>query len=163
MRKISKIAALSQTDQEHVLRLCENNRYEDVVPILARSRAEGGLDLKTSRSALCRFVSTFHPEPDRLAHEIKRLTPLLKATSVDRTVVPSAIRTLLEQHIFSELAANKSLQSLKLPLRLLLKLSRQQKPKPPLPGETFHLISSDFTKNGRNSAFPANSAQKNFS
>src|SRR5580765_232583 len=51
MRKISKLAALSPGDQQHVLGLCENNRYEDVVPILAKPRSQGGLDLKTSRTA----------------------------------------------------------------------------------------------------------------
>ena len=107
MRKISKLAALPLADQNLVIDLCSKQPYDNVVILLAKPRLEGGLDLKTSRSALCRFASTFHPDPDHLAREVKRLMPLLESTSIDPTVFPTAIRTLLEQHIFSQLAANE--------------------------------------------------------
>jgi hypothetical protein len=70
-----KLAALPLADQELVLELCERKRYEDVVPILAKPRAAGGLDLQTSRSALSRFVAS-QPQPDRLDREGQK-TPAL--------------------------------------------------------------------------------------
>jgi hypothetical protein len=165
MRKLSKLAALAPADQNHVINLCSKHPYEHVVILLAKPRGDGGLDLQTSRSALCRFATTFHPDPDRLAHEIERLMPLLEATTQDAGLFPDAIRALLQQHIFSELAANKPFDTVARPFRILFKLEEQRRSQNGTPGGSKrdfpHLSGTLPPEKAHNSASPANSAQKN--
>src|SRR3954469_22135227 len=162
MRKISKLAALSGMDQEHVYRLCENRRYEDVVPILARPRSEGGLDLLTSRSALSRFVAQSRSDPERLSREVEKLLPLLEARSADFSRLSGAIRTLLEQHIFSLLASDQPFEKIERPFRILFKLNDREKNQ--LPPENNcnvpPLCGTIPPENARLPAFPANPGLK---
>jgi hypothetical protein len=135
MQKRSKLAALPPADQELVLNLCEHNRYEDVVPILAKPRAAGGLDLQTSRSALSRFVAS-QPHPDRLDREVKKLLPFLNSPSASanppiHSQLPEAIRTLVERHIFSLLAAGEPFGKIAPLFRILFKLDKQKNHLPP--------------------------------
>src|SRR4051812_49691349 len=60
MKSQSKLRNLSPQDQQYVLDLCQDRRYEDVVPILAQPRPVG-LAIKTSVSALCRFYNQVNP------------------------------------------------------------------------------------------------------
>jgi hypothetical protein len=160
MRKLSKLAVLPPADQNHVIDLCSKHPYEHVVTFLEKPRAEGGLDLKTSRSALCRFATTFHPDPDRLAHEIKRLLPLLEATTNSPTLA-SSIGPLLERHICTQLAADAPFQKVEAAFRFLFKLHREQNVKNTASKcrsvTSLHDLSRE---NLGNSAFPANPAAK---
>jgi hypothetical protein len=123
MRKLSKLAALPLPDQNLVIDLCSKHPYDDVVTLVAKPRSEGGLDLKTSRSALCRFASTFHPDPDRLDQEVKRLIPLLE--TADSSKVPAAIRFLVQQQVFRHLHAGAPFKEIERPLHWLFNVWQQ--------------------------------------
>ena len=53
----NQFAALSPEDRQQILNLCSQHPYEEVAAILRKPRAEGGLEIDTSRSALSRFYT----------------------------------------------------------------------------------------------------------
>jgi hypothetical protein len=62
MKKLNKFELLTPEDQQLVLRACAENPYHIAIQLLARPRSEGGLSLRTSRSALQRFYVHHHPD-----------------------------------------------------------------------------------------------------
>ncbi len=66
MKERNQFHHFSKEDQKFIFDLCAKNTYDDAVEILRRPRAQGGLDIITSPSALCRFYTTHHPEPTRI-------------------------------------------------------------------------------------------------
>ena len=53
----SQFASLPQEDQKLILELCSRHEYSEAVEILSKPRSEGGLNIHTSRAALCRFFT----------------------------------------------------------------------------------------------------------
>jgi hypothetical protein len=62
MKRINKFEDLSSEDQQVILNTCADNPYHVALILLAKPRSEGGLDFKTSRSALSRFCVHHHPD-----------------------------------------------------------------------------------------------------
>src|SRR5688572_29396772 len=60
----SQFDSLSRDDQKHILNLCDGGTYDAAVEQLRKPRAEGGLEIATSRAALCRFFTTSHQDSD---------------------------------------------------------------------------------------------------
>src|SRR5687768_16623721 len=114
----NQFAFLPDEDRKLILNLCSKQAYEEVVDILVKPRTEGGLDLVTSRSALCRFYTTSHPEPDR-----EVLAQLATATHVrheyDSTAFLGAIRASVEARVLDNLKNGKALADMEKDFKLL--------------------------------------------
>src|SRR5688500_16447538 len=62
MKRLNQFSRLPEPDQTLILNLCDKLPYKTVAETLARPRAEGGLDLTTSPSNLCKFFTRHHPD-----------------------------------------------------------------------------------------------------
>ncbi len=60
MKRLNQFSRLSTADQSLILDLCDKLPYKKVAETLARPRSEGGLDLTTSPSNLCKFFTRHH-------------------------------------------------------------------------------------------------------
>ncbi|HEX7862571.1 MAG TPA: hypothetical protein VF773_19710 [Verrucomicrobiae bacterium] len=57
MKRLNQFTSLPKEDQTLILNLCDKLPYKEVAATLAKPRTEGGLDLTTSPSALCKFYT----------------------------------------------------------------------------------------------------------
>ncbi|HEX7863121.1 MAG TPA: hypothetical protein VF773_22520 [Verrucomicrobiae bacterium] len=62
MKRLNQFTRLPKEDQTLILNLCDKLPYKEVAATLAKPRAEGGLDLTTCPSALCKFYTRHHQE-----------------------------------------------------------------------------------------------------
>ena len=60
MKTKNRLKLLPPEDQQRIIELCASFPYEEVVDLIAKPRAEGGLQIQTSVSALCRYNTTFN-------------------------------------------------------------------------------------------------------
>lgn len=112
MKNKSVFKSLPPEDQTHILNLCANHTYDEVLEILARPRPEG-LQLKTSYSALCRFNCAHNAE-------VRKATVLNQAAASLQYVrqrgsgsFRTAILAMIESRIFEALRAGQSIVDLK--------------------------------------------------
>ena len=114
----SQFASLPQSDQKLILELCSSHEYSEVVEILSRSRSDGGLDIRTSRAALCRFF-TQHQAQSTLG----LLAQYAAATSVrheqNSNAFLGAIRATVEARILENLRAGKAVADMERDFRFL--------------------------------------------
>ena len=118
MKQRNQFAHLPREDRKLIFELCSSHTYETVVEILALPRSEGGLNITTSPSALCRFYTSEHPEPNR-----EVLAQYANATHVrhqqESNAFLGAIRASAECRILENLKNGKALQDLEKEIRLL--------------------------------------------
>jgi hypothetical protein len=109
---------LPEQDRNLILDLCSKHSYEEAIEIISRPRPEGGLGLVTSRSALCRFYTTWHPEP---AREV--LAQYAAAAHVrhqyDSNAFLGAIRAAVEARVLEHLKNGKALPDMEKDFKLL--------------------------------------------
>lgn len=123
LSKNSKFSGLSTEDQEKIIQLCDQEKYERVVEILARPRPEG-LNLQTSTSALCRFYKSYHPVARRqfATHQLAEgIRVHFKAT--EQTYLGATIG-LLQEQVFRSLSNGRSIQDILPTFRALQSLRR---------------------------------------
>lgn len=118
MKQRNQFAYLPREERKLIFELCSSHTYETVVEILALPRSEGGLNITTSPSALCRFYTSEHPEPHR-----EVLAQYATATHVrherESNAFLGAIRASAECRILESLKNGKALQDLEKEIRLL--------------------------------------------
>ncbi|HEX7858908.1 MAG TPA: hypothetical protein VF773_01135 [Verrucomicrobiae bacterium] len=114
----NQFAELPEADRKHILDLCAHHGYSDVVEILAKPRSEGGLDLVTSRSALCRFYTQYNPEPSQAV-----LAQIAAAANIrhelDSNAFLGAIRASIQARVFQNFRDGKPLTDMSADLRFL--------------------------------------------
>jgi hypothetical protein len=110
--------ALSHEDQNHILGLCAKHTYEEAVDLLRQPRAQGGLDILTSTSALCRFFTN--------AREDTNLTVLAQHAAAANirheqhsNAFLGAIRATVEARVFESLRNGRALVDMEKDLRFL--------------------------------------------
>jgi hypothetical protein len=114
----NQFATLSEQDRKHILDLCSKHPYDEVVPLLAKPRSEHGLDIVTSKSALCRFFTSSHVEPRQVV-----LAQYATAAQVrheqDSNAFLGAIRVSVEARVLESLKNGKALADMEKDFRLL--------------------------------------------
>ena len=114
----SQFAFLPEEDRKLVLDLCSAHTYDQAVDLLRKPRAEGGLAINTSRSALSRFYINSNPEPARAL-----LAQFAAAANIRHEQHSSAflgtIRATIHAHIFQQLHSGKSLAAMEKDFRFL--------------------------------------------
>ena len=114
----SQFASLPQEDQKLILDLCSVHEYGEVVEILSKPRSEGGLNIHTSRAALCRFF-TQHQAGSTLG----LLAQFAAATNIrheqNSNAFLGAIRATVEARILEHLHSGKPLADMEKDFRFL--------------------------------------------
>ena len=104
----NQFASLSQEDQKYILDLCAKETYDDIVEQLRKPRAEGGLDIITSRAALCRFFTTFRQDS-----VLAVLAQIAAAENIrqeqNSNAFLGAIRATVEARVFEQLRNGRAL------------------------------------------------------
>lgn len=121
MRKISKLGSLNGDDQELIFDLCTKHTYPEIVAILAKSRADGGLELDTNPTALCRFNQEYGWFAGN-GHLVQQFADVLAVQPTPD--LPDHIFTLVQRQVFLALARGRSLEDMKFQLRVYEKLLR---------------------------------------
>jgi hypothetical protein len=107
-KQTNQFAALPEEDRKHILNLCANNSYTRAAEILRKPRAEGGLNIITSRTALCRYFTNSQPDP-----ELAVLAQFAAAANIRHehhsNAFLGAIRAAIEARVFENLKSGKSL------------------------------------------------------
>jgi hypothetical protein len=123
MKSQSKLQNLSPEDQQYILDLCQDRRYEDVVPLLAQPRPVG-LSIKTSVSALCRFYNRVNPLGLRAEITGQLADGLQIRQDLSGPAFNSALLTLVQVHLLDSLKNGKSVEELQSSFRTLHNLQR---------------------------------------
>ena len=114
----NQFTALSEADRKLILDLCSRHDYAEVVKTLRKPRSEGGLDLVTSRAALCRFYTQYNPEPSQAV-----LAQIAAAANIrhelDSNAFLGAIRATVQARVFQNLNDGKPLADMSADLRFL--------------------------------------------
>jgi hypothetical protein len=114
----SQFASLPEADRKLILDLCSKNPYDHVVELLRRPRAEGGLSIRTSRSALSRFYTTAQPDPD---HAL--LAQIAVAANIrheqDSNAFLGAIRAIIQARVLEHLRTGRALADMQHDFKLL--------------------------------------------
>jgi hypothetical protein len=118
MKLRNQFAHLSEQDRQRIFDLCSNHTYEEAVEILQKSRDDGGLNITTSPSALCRFYTSSHPEPHREVLA-QYATAIQVRHEQESNAFLGAIRASAESRILESLKNGKALQDLEKEIRLL--------------------------------------------
>src|ERR1051325_8117494 len=123
MRKQAKLDGLPSEDQQYVLQLCATHSYDGAAAILAKPRDQGGLEISTSRSALCRFAQKHDREPldNRLEPILKRLKEMPPEDSLEYA---TALSRFLQEKIFANLVAEEDFQQVRHKFNAYLNLKR---------------------------------------
>ena len=136
----SQFAALSEDDRKYILKLCSEHSYDDAVDLLLKPRGEGGLDILTSRAALCRF---FTSAPDNTNHALAQYAAAANIRHEQNSnAFLGAIRASVEARVLENLRNGRALADMEKEFRFLktaenLYLAdaqwRAANPKPPAP------------------------------
>jgi hypothetical protein len=114
----SQFTSLPQEDRTLILKLCSEHDYSEVVEILRKPRSEGGLNIHTSRAALCRFFTNSNPEPT-----LALLAQFAAAANIrheqSSNAFLGAIRATVEARILENLRAGKPLSDMERDFRFL--------------------------------------------
>lgn len=121
--KKSKLAILSREDQSRLLELCETHTYDQVVDLAAQPREQGGLELKTNRSALSRFYGS---RGNLLAGSqlASQFLELLECQPIDIDDFIPQMTHLIGQSAFLLAARNRPFEEYRRPLEAFLRLER---------------------------------------
>ena len=107
-KETNQFAALPAEDRKLILNLCANHSYTEAVQILRKPRAEGGLNIITSRTALCRYFTNSQPDP-----ELAVLVQFAAAANIRHehhsNAFLGAIRAAIEARVFEHLKSGKAL------------------------------------------------------
>lgn len=124
MKYKSILKQLSAEDQKRILKLCDEDTYNNVVEILARPRPEG-FGIRTSYSALRRFYTEFRPEPD--PDPSRKIASQALARSLrdcdDRNLLP-AILSVLECRVLRGLQQGRSASEMRADISALVRVQR---------------------------------------
>lgn len=124
MSKQNYFSQLPQADIDLIFNLCDSRPYHEVVAILARSRDDGGLEIKTSIAALCRFYTNYQKECADQAF----LGQYGRALQVQREKNPQATLTgilaLLECRLLAALKQGRAISDLTEEFRTLPRVHR---------------------------------------
>ena len=114
----SQFDSLSRDDQKHILNLCDGGTYDAAVEQLRKPRAEGGLEIATSRAALCRFFTTSQQDSD-----LAVLAQYAAAANIrheqNNNAFLGAIRASVEARVFENLRNGRALADMEKDFRLL--------------------------------------------
>ena len=114
----NQFASLSQEDQKYILDLCAKETYDDIVDLLRKPRADGGLDIITSRAALCRFFTTFRQDS-----ALAVLAQIAAAENIrqeqNSNAFLGAIRATVEARVFEQLRNGRALADMEKDFRFL--------------------------------------------
>ena len=117
-RAVNPCDSLSREDQKQILDLCAKQTYDDIVDQLRKPRAEGGLDIATSRAALCRYFTTSHQDSD-LAVLAQYATAANIRQEQNSNAFLGAIRANVEARVLESLRKGKALADMDKDFRLL--------------------------------------------
>src|SRR5688500_11489396 len=124
MKSTSHFVQLSPEDQQAIFNLCEQHHYNDVLPIIARPRSEGGFGIHASYSSLRRFYIAFNP----VSRETQTLEQYAEALQINRQHANgsfySAILALVETKILSALKDGRPIADLDKEFKTLARLQR---------------------------------------
>src|SRR5688572_22084113 len=114
----SQFDSLSRDDQKHILNLCDGGTYDAAVEQLRKPRAEGGLEIATSRAALCRFFTTSNQDSD-----LAVLAQYAAAANIRHeqhsNAFLGAIRGNVEARVLDSLRSGKALADMEKDFRFL--------------------------------------------
>ena len=114
----NQFAALPEADRKFILELCSAHTYDEAAEILRKPRAEGGLSINTSASALCRFFTNSQPQLD---HAL--LAQLAAAANIrheqQNNAFIGAIRATVQARVFENLRNGRALADMEKDFRLL--------------------------------------------
>ncbi|HEX7859416.1 MAG TPA: SEC-C metal-binding domain-containing protein [Verrucomicrobiae bacterium] len=114
----NQFAGLPEADRKLILDLCSHHDYAEVVEILRKPRSDGGLNLVTSRAALCRFYTHYNPEPSQAV-----LAQIAAAANIrhelDSNAFLGAIRATVQARVLQSLRDGKPFADLTQDLRFL--------------------------------------------
>jgi len=114
----NQFSTLSENDRKHILALCAKQTYDEAADLLAKPRAEGGLEILTSAPALCRFYTTTHSDSD---HTL--LAQYANAANIRHEQYPNAflgaIRANVEARVLESLRKGKALVDMDKEFRFL--------------------------------------------
>ncbi len=115
---------LSPDDRNQIIALCENHTYQQVLEMIAKPKSDGGMNIHSSVSALCRFYVRHHPLAQRIIIDSQL------AEAMDETFFESGdayfrgIISMTQQRLFASLCEGQSVDKLSPTYRLLLALRR---------------------------------------
>lgn len=122
--KPNKFQNLAAEDRELVLKTCDQNPYHIAVQILAKPRAEGGLDLITSRTALCRFYTHHHPGQAAIELLGQYADAIRIKGQAHSASLLEAIFILAQNRLLKSLRSTKPFAELEREFRILERLQR---------------------------------------
>jgi len=114
----NQFASLPEQDRKHILDLCSKQPYDQIVSLLAKPRSEGGLDIITSKSALCRFFTSSHAENNLIVLAQYAAAAQIRH-ELDSNAFLGAIRASVEARVLESLKNGKALADLEKDFRLL--------------------------------------------
>ena len=113
----NQFASLPEMDRKLILDLCSQHPYHEVVDQLRKPRSEGGLNIVTSRSALCRFFTASQPQ------SLTVLAQIASAANIhheqDSNAFLGAIRATVQARVLENLRANRPLADMQHDFKLL--------------------------------------------
>jgi hypothetical protein len=123
MKSKSQFRQLPPEDQQRIIELCAQHPYEKAAEILARPRPEG-LQLKTSKSALCRFNKVWSKEAEKIATLNQLATTLQIHRHESGAALQAGILSLVESYIFQKLSDGTPPAELKTDFAILKDLTK---------------------------------------
>ena len=114
----NQFASLSREDQKYVLDLCAKQTYDDIVDLLRKPRPDGGLDIATSRAALCRYFTTSHEDSTlALLAQVAAAANIRHEQSSNAFL--GAIRATVEARVLESLQKGRALGDMEKDFRFL--------------------------------------------
>jgi hypothetical protein len=113
-----QFASLSEQDRKHILDLCSKHPYDEVATLLARPRAQGGLEIVTSKSALCRFFTNSYADATQLVLAQHAVAAQIRH-ELDANAFLASIRASVQARVLENLRTGKALADTEREFRLL--------------------------------------------
>jgi hypothetical protein len=123
MKKQSKIRRLPTEDQKRIVELCAQHTYDEVAAIVAKPRAEGGLDFKTNRSALSRF-SLEHGSITLTSNLTCQFLDILEQQPTDFDELLPHMTNLIGKAAFLLIAQHRPFEEYRRPLETFMRLEK---------------------------------------
>jgi hypothetical protein len=124
MKPKSVFHTLSPEDRDRVVSLCGQHTYHEVLEMIAKPRSEGGLDVQSSESALCRFYVRSHPLARKIQVDAQLVEALDESFFEKGDTYLRAIIFLLQERVFTALSTGTSIDQVTPALRHLTSLRR---------------------------------------
>ena len=113
----NQFAFLPEADRQLILNLCSQHPYDDVVDLLRKSRSEGGLDLRTSAAALCRYFTAYQPDERAVLAQIAAAANIRHEQ--DSNAFLGAIRATVQARVLENLRSGRALADMHQDFKLL--------------------------------------------